>query len=312
MSQSHGIKCILHGSFRKNFDLIREVHNTFTKAGINVIAPEISDIVGETDGFVHLAKDYSTDQRITELLYLKKISQLGASGFSYYVNPQGTLGTSTSYELAVDQLTNTRCLFTNKLKDHPAYIPQNSIWQPNELVQYISEYGYYPPPVISQNEKYIHTMVKDLILPGSIIAVGAIIVDYSEKRYRKDQERDILMVRTHKWGNRFSIVGGKVQRNERLTDALIREIKEETRLDAKVKESICTFDELKNSGYYLPNIHKVFTDNIVHVRSRNITLNDEAQEYVWIPPSIALRELDIEPNARKTVHLYQNKHLRAA
>lgn len=312
MKQNSIVKCILHGSFRNNFDLIREVHTIFTNAGIDVIAPEISEIVGQTDGFIHLADDVSKDPRVTELLYLQKLSELGSTGFSYYINPQGTLGTSASYELAMDQLTNIRYLFMQPLQDHPAYVPQNSIWNPKELVHYVKETGTYPQPSIPQDEEYIHKMVQELILPGSLIAVGAIIVDYSSKRYKTGQERDILLVQTHKWRGRFSIVGGKVRRNERLRDALQREIKEETNLEAGIEESICTFDEIKGSGYFIPSVHRVFTDNVVYVGKRRVILNEEAESYVWIPATVALRDLDLEPNARMTLELYKQRHVRAA
>ncbi len=306
------IKCILHGSFRKDFDLITEIHRIFSESGLEVIAPEISTIAGETDGFIHLDSDNTKDPRLTELLYLRKLSELGAEGFSYYINPTGKLGTSTSYELAIDQLTNTRYLFQERLRDHPAYVPHNSVWAPKELVGYIKDKRHYPPPIISQDEEYIHRMVQELILPGSIIAVGAIIVDYSSKKYRNKQERDVLLVKTHKWKDRFSVVGGKVRRNERLADALLREIKEETGLNSNVGESICTFDELRNSGYFISESHRVFTDNVVTTASRRVTLNEEAEDYVWVPPGIALKELDIEPNAKKTLELYLNHHLRTA
>jgi ADP-ribose pyrophosphatase YjhB (NUDIX family) len=302
------VKCILHGSFRKHFDVIRETAEVFSRAGIRVIAPEISEVVGETDGFVHLSSDESLDPRLTELLYLQKLSDLGPTGFSYYINPKGTLGTSSSYELGIDQLTNTRYLFMEPLKDHPAYIPDNSVWHPDELADYIKEHGHYPNPIIPRDEEHINNILQDLILPGSVIAVGGIIVDFSDKRYRKRQERDVLMVKTHKWGDRFSIVGGKVQRNERLADALSREIKEETGLESSVGESICTFDELRGQGYFIPGTHRVFTDNVVQVNSRDVTLNHEAQGYEWMPGSIALRDLDIEPNARKTLELYEERH----
>lgn len=148
MTLEKNIKCILHGSFRQHFDIIKEIHNLFTGAGIKVIAPDSSDIVGQRDGFVQLKTDSSQDPRIIELLYLKKAAELGPAGFSYYINPQGTLGTSTSYELAIDQLTNTRTIFMKPLRDHPAYIPHNSIWKPDELIQYLAEYHHYPPPKI--------------------------------------------------------------------------------------------------------------------------------------------------------------------
>ena len=305
------VRCVLHGSFRKNFDEIKEVHKLFTGAGIEVIAPELSDVVGETNGFVHLKKDESKDQRLVELLYLRKVASLGSLGFSYYVNPQGNIGEGASYELAIDQLTNVRSLFWKK-PIHPAYIPQNSVWSPKDLACYVNENNCYPPPVFPKNESRLKKLVERLILPGSKIAVGAIIVDYSGRRYKKGDERDILLVQTHKWGDRFSVVGGGVRRNERLVDALWREVKEETNLDSKVEESICTFDEIKNSGYYQSGIHRVFTDNVVKAKRRAVTLNDEAQGYLWVPPSVALKELDIEPNARITLELYLNKHLRAA
>jgi 8-oxo-dGTP diphosphatase len=306
-----GVRCVLHGSFRRHFDDIRHVHNVFTKSGIEIIAPELSDIVGETDGFVHLKNDESRDQRLTELLYLKKVQELGSEGFSYYVNPEGFIGESASYELAIDQLTNTRSLFWKK-PIHPAYIPKNSIWSPQSLVSYIQEKGEYPSPVFPKSESRLKKLVENLILPGSKIAVGAIIVDYSGKRYKKNNEREVLLVQTHKWGDRFSIVGGKVRRNERLVDALRREVKEETALDGEVEETICTFDEIKGSGYYQSGVHRVFTDNVVKANRRSIILNDEAEDYLWVPPSVALKELDIEPNAKETLEFYLARHLRAA
>lgn len=312
MKNKSKVRCILHGSFRKHFDLITDINRSFKKSGIEVIAPEITEIVGETNGFVHLKTDKSKDPRETELLYLKKLSDLGPYGFSYYINPGGKLGTSASYELAMDQLTNTRYLFLEKLKDHPAYVPENSVWEPEKLVEYILENGQYPPPIIPKNEIYINKMLQDLILPGSIIAVGGIIVDYSKKKYKKGRERDVLLVQTYKWGNRFSIVGGKVKRKERLADALTREIMEETSLDARIEESICTFDQIKDSGYYRPWEHKVFTDNVAYVKGRKVKLNYEAEDYIWIQPTQALQELDIEPNARKTLEDYVQRHLRVA
>jgi len=304
------IHCVLHGSLRKQYDLMREVADLFSSNGITVVAPVLTERVGETEGFVHLAGDVSSDPRVQELRYLRHVAELGREGFSYYLNPDGRLGVSVSYELAIDLLLNVRTIFMEKLVDHPAYVPHNSVWRPEELVSYISEKGMYPPPVVVPDERPIREMLGELILPGSIVAVGGIIVDYSSKKYKTGQERDVLMVKTHKWGGRFSIVGGKVRRNERLAEGLVREIAEETGLEGEVKESICTFDEIQGSGYYLKGTHKVFTDTVVRVCSRKVVLNDEAEAYVWMPGSVALRDLDIEPNARKTLEVYVERFRR--
>ena len=144
------------------------------------------------------------------------------------------------------------------------------------------------------------------MVPGSIVATGAII-EYRSKYHTQTPE--ILLVKTHKWGGRYSIVGGKVRRNERLENALLREVFEETKLKGSVGSHICTFDQLKNSGYYQPHAQHIFVDNVVRVQTKNVTLNEEAQEFIWASPDEALKTLDIEPNARKTIQLYASRSI---
>jgi ADP-ribose pyrophosphatase YjhB (NUDIX family) len=140
-----------------------------------------------------------------------------------------------------------------------------------------------------------------MMVPGSVVATGAII-EHQPRKTRS--EKEILLVKTHKWGNRYSIVGGKVRRNETLKDALLREVMEETKLFGEVGDHLCTFDEIKDSGYYQPGIQHIFVDNVVKVSSRRVRLNEEAQDYIWALPSEALAHLDIEPNARQTIEMY--------
>src|SRR3989338_7320718 len=87
-------RCVLHGSFRKHFSEIQRIHRLFTKAGIEVLAPSISEITGMKDGFAMLDTDQETDPRMIELLYLHHLKKLGENGFSYFVNPEGYIGKS--------------------------------------------------------------------------------------------------------------------------------------------------------------------------------------------------------------------------
>ena len=137
------------------------------------------------------------------------------------------------------------------------------------------------------------------MVPGSVVATGGIIEYNSGKK-----GKEVLLVKTHKWGGRYSIVGGKVKRNERLDSALVREVREETGLSSKVGRHLCTFDQIKNSGYYRSGIQHIFVDNVVHVNSKRVRLNDEAEDYIWLPAKVALEELPIEPNARLTLEIY--------
>ena len=263
-----------------------------------MLAPKFGELAHTVGGFALFADELGQDPRLVELRYLHHLKHMGPNGFSYFVNPDGYIGASTSYELAIAQLTNVRCFFTNKPADHPVYVHKNAVWSPENLVGYILEHQALPPEMVHKNEKLIHKLWSDLMVPGSVIATGAII-----ERQVKDKT-EILLVKTHKWGDRYSIVGGKVRRNERLHDALLREVHEETGLHGTVGRHLLTFDQIKDSGYYQKGVQHVFVDNVVRVRSKKVTLNEEAQDYIWAPADEALASLNIEPNARMTVELY--------
>jgi nucleoside triphosphatase len=296
-----GFRCVIHGSFSKHFGEIRRAYEIFTAAGIEVLAPKQGELTAGKDGFALFEDEKELDPRLVELLYLHNLKKLGPDGFSFFVSPEGYLGKSASYELGIAQLTNTRCFFTNKLKDHPAYVHKNAIWSAEMLADYVVTRGELPSPLVRKNERAIHQLWEDLMVPGSVVATGAIIEHQPSK---STLDKEILLVKTHKWGGRYSVVGGKVRRNERLDQALLREVREETKLAGEVGRHIVTFDQLKDSGYYQKGIQHIFVDNVVKVKSKLVNLNEEAQEYIWTRPKDALKSLDIEPNARQTLELY--------
>src|SRR3989344_4320165 len=203
-------KCILHGSFRKHFDEIKRVHKIFTRAGIEVLAPalslsngpELSEVKSIDDGFAVLESDREKDQRMIELLYLHNLKKLGENGFSYFINPEGYIGKSASYELGIAQISNIRCFFNENLSDHPAYIHKNAVLKPELLAEYIFQKGELPEPKINRNEKIIHKLWEGLMVPGSVVAVGGIIEHVSSSASRR-KEKEILLVKTHKWGNKY-------------------------------------------------------------------------------------------------------------
>lgn len=295
-----GFKCVIHGSFGRHFDEIRSAMRVFKQAGIKVIAPESNEITAIKDSFLLLENEEKLDPRFVELRYLHRLHKLGPNGFSYFVNPGGYIGRSAAYELGIAQATNVPCYFSHKPKDLPVYVPANHIINPNNLAEYITENNKLPSVAERQSKTKLHQLFLQLISPGSIVATGGIITYQS----RKNSLPEVLLVKTHKWGHRYSMVGGKVRRGERLHDALKREIKEETGLRAEVGKHIATFDQLKNSGYYQDYVHHMFVDYEVRVDSKRVQLNEEAQAYIWAPAEQALAELDIEPNARHTLETY--------
>jgi phosphoglycolate phosphatase len=98
----------------------------------------------------------------------------------------------------------------------------------------------------------------------------------------------VLMVRTQKWSGLWGIPGGKVKLGETLTDALRREIKEETGLDILEITFILAQDCIDSPEFY-KQAHFVLLNYACRTEApAKVTLNDEAQEFRWATPAEAL------------------------
>lgn len=294
-----GFRCVILGSYRRHFADIVQAKREFESRGISVLYPIETKCTGKRDGFVFLDGQLDLDPRAVELDFLHLLKACSKRGFAYFVNPDGLLGRSAAYELGVAQSLGVPCFFSTKVADLPAYIPPQAIRSAEELADFIVANVGLPKVRARRNERGMYGQWRDLLAPNAVVAAGGIIA-----HERRRGPPDILLVRTHKWHDKFSVVGGKVKRGERVRQAYAREIKEETGLDARVGHHLCTFDQIRRSGYYDPATTHLFVDFVAHAPHRRVTLNYEAQEFVWMPADAALRDLPLEPNARKTIRLY--------
>lgn len=113
--------------------------------------------------------------------------------------------------------------------------------------------------------------------PRPVATVGALI---------QDRQGRVLMVRTHKWGHRWGIPGGKIRRGESSLDALRREIGEETGLEIEEPRFVMVQDCIDSEEFQRPE-HFLLLNYIVRARSGDVVLNDEAQEFRWVTPAEA-------------------------
>jgi nucleoside triphosphatase len=128
------------------------------------------------------------------------------------------------------------------------------------------------------------------------VAVGALIFNTENK---------LLLMKSHKWRNKYVIPGGHVEFGERLEDALKREVKEETGLKIYDIKLIGVQDFIFDRAYYKRK-HFVFIDYCCKTNSTNVKLNNEAQSHKWVSID-ETSKLPVEPYTRKTIEGYLGK-----
>ena len=99
---------------------------------------------------------------------------------------------------------------------------------------------------------------------------------------------DVLMVRTHKWSNLWGIPGGKIKLGETSVAALRREIKEETNLDVADIRFVLAQDCIHSQEFYRDAHFVLLNYTCRATGSPDVRLNEEAQEFRWLPPREAL------------------------
>jgi phosphoglycolate phosphatase-like HAD superfamily hydrolase/ADP-ribose pyrophosphatase YjhB (NUDIX family) len=148
--------------------------------------------------------------------------------------------------------------------------------KPDLIVEHLGELQ----DLLEQNEMRMH-------VPGGewarrhrpIVTAGALIFN--------DQD-EVLMVRTHKWSNRWGIPGGKIQWGEPSVAGLQREILEETGLAVTDIRFELVQDCIHSREFYR-DAHFILLNYTCRVLGDiQVKLNDEAQAFQWVPLAGAL------------------------
>jgi phosphoglycolate phosphatase-like HAD superfamily hydrolase/ADP-ribose pyrophosphatase YjhB (NUDIX family) len=145
--------------------------------------------------------------------------------------------------------------------------------------------GYNHPEILARVRPDL--TVPDLGVLRSLLArrqsrpvatVGALI---------HDDEGRVLMMRTHKWSDLWGIPGGKIRRGEPSIDALRREVREETALEINDICFVMVQDCIDSPEFMRPE-HFILLNYIARASGTDVRLNDEAEEFRWLPPAAAL------------------------
>lgn len=124
--------------------------------------------------------------------------------------------------------------------------------------------------------------------------VGALILN---------RQGQVLLAKSSKWQNRFTLPGGHIELGETVEDALKREIKEEVGLEIK-NIRFLQFQEAIYSPEFIYRKHFVFLDFLCEAKTDRVQIdNKEIQDFLWVDPQKAL-EINVEPFSKKTIAKY--------
>lgn len=124
--------------------------------------------------------------------------------------------------------------------------------------------------------------------------VGGLIVN---------EEGKILLVKSHKWFDSYTLPGGHIEVGETMVEAVKREVKEETGLDVEVKEMLLLQEAIFAPEFYKRK-HFIFFDFLCKSKHQRVKLDqEELQECVWVYPGAAYN-LKLDSFTRSTLDKY--------
>ena len=124
--------------------------------------------------------------------------------------------------------------------------------------------------------------------------VGALIVN---------KEGRILLTKSHKWFDKYTLPGGHIEVGETMKEAVIREVKEEAGLDVEVAEMLLMQEAIFPEEFWKRK-HFIFFDFLCKSRDQQVKLDGrELQEYVWEYPGAAFG-LELDSFTRNTLEKY--------
>ena len=113
----------------------------------------------------------------------------------------------------------------------------------------------------------------------------------------------ILLTKSYKWRNRFTLPGGHIELGETAVEALKREVKEEVGMDVEVGPRLIV-QEFIFGPEFAKRKHFIFLTYLCYAKITDVKIDhDEMQSFEWMRPEDALKA-DIDTYTRETIEAY--------
>lgn len=110
-----------------------------------------------------------------------------------------------------------------------------------------------------------------------LLTVGALV---------ESPQKNILIVETIKWKGSWGVPGGKVDWQEKMEEALIREFKEEVGLNLTNISFALLQEAVLDSQFYKP-AHFALVNFFANTNTQEIIPNEEIVKWAWVSPEKA-------------------------
>lgn len=115
---------------------------------------------------------------------------------------------------------------------------------------------------------------------------------------------EILLTRSSKWQDYWQIPGGHVELGETCVEALKREIKEETGLEID-NIKFCNLQDCVEPKEFERKVHFIFLEYCARLAGGKMAeKNREMEDYKWLKPEAALKELKLNPYTKISLEKY--------
>ncbi len=123
-----------------------------------------------------------------------------------------------------------------------------------------------------------------------------------------NNDGDLLLVRSKKWPELYSVPGGHIEMGESIGKAVKRETKEETGLDVKLVKVINLQEAIYPKAFHR-KAHFIFIDALCRTRSAKVKLdNMELYDYMWVKPKASLK-LKLNTYTRRSILQLVNRRI---